>query len=454
MMDWTMWVRGAAWVLGSVQGVAVLMGVARAEWPQFRGRDASGVDDAVALPTRWDVAKGEGVRWQAMIPGLGHASPVEHAGRVYVATAVKPGRAGLKVGLYGDIDSVEEKESHQWRLMALELETGRVVWDALALEAVPRVKRHTKASHCNSTPAVDGERVVALMGSEGLFCFDLSGRLMWRKDLGPMDSGYFDAPSAQWGFGGSPILRDGRVVVQCDVQKGSFLAVYDARDGRELWRTARGDVPTWGTPAVVAWEGQRQVVVNGWKHAGGYAWEDGRELWRLDGGGDIPVPTPLFAHGLIYLTSAHGKWRPMRAIRPGARGTITPADPGTTNASIAWAHGRLGNYMQTPIVVGDLVYGCVDFGVLTAFDARAGTVRYSERLTKSGEGFTASPVSDGRHLYFPSETGKVYVVPTGPGFKVAATNDLAETCMASPAIARGMLLFRTRDKLVAIGDPR
>lgn len=431
-----------------------LGGWVHADWPQFRGKDASGVDAAVALPTRWDVAKGDGVRWQASIPGLGHASPVEQGGRVYVATAVKPGKADLKVGLYGDIESVDEREVHQWRLLALDLGTGQVTWDALAVEGVPRVKRHTKASHCNSTPAVDGERVVALMGSEGLFCFDLSGRLAWRKDLGPMDSGYFEVPSAQWGFGGSPVLRDGRVVVQCDVQKGSFLAVLDARDGRELWRTERKDVPTWGTPAVVEWEGRRQVVVNGWKHSGGYAWEDGRELWRLGGGGDIPVPTPIFAHGLIYLTSAHGKWRPMRAIRPGATGTITPSDPGSTNAAVAWAHGRLGNYMQTPIVVGDHVYACVDFGLLTAFDARTGAVRYSERLTKAGEGFTASPVSDGRHLFFPSETGKVYVVPTGPAFRVVATNDLAATCMASPAIAGGTLLFRTRDKLVAIGPAR
>lgn len=410
------------------------------------------MDASAALPTRWDVPAGQGVRWQTPIPGLAHASPVVQGDRVYVATAVKPGRADLKVGLYGDIASVDEKDPHQWRLLSLELGTGRVAWDTLALEAVPRVKRHTKASHCNSTPAVDAERVVALFGSEGLFCFDLQGRLQWKKDLGPMDSGYFQVPSAQWGFASSPILRDGRVIVQCDVQQGSFLAAFDARDGRELWRAARSDVPSWGTPAVVESGGRRQVVVNGWHHSGGYAWEDGRELWKLDGGGDIPVPTPLFAHGLLYLTSAHGKWRPMRAIRPEATGDITPADPGSTNASIAWAHGRQGNYMQTPIVVGDMVYGCTDNGVLTAFEARTGAIRYSERLVAGGEGFTASPVSDGRHLYFTSEVGKVYVVPAGPAFRVASTNQLGETCMSSPAVSKGMLLFRTREKLVAVGE--
>lgn len=109
------------------------------------------------------------------------------------------------------------------------------------------MKRHTKATPCNSTPATDGRRIVALFGSEGLFCFDTSGKLLWKKDLGPMDAGYFDVPSAQWGFAGAPVIHDGKVIVRCDVQKGSFLAVFDLVDGRQLWRTARRDVPTWGT---------------------------------------------------------------------------------------------------------------------------------------------------------------------------------------------------------------
>ena len=132
-------------------------------------------------------------------------------------------------------------------------------------------------------------------------------------------------------------------------------------------------------------------------------------------------------------------------------GDITPADPGTTNAAIAWAHARQGNYMQTPIVVGDHVYGCLDNGVLTCFDARTGAIRYNERLGDGGEGFTASPVSDGRHLYFASELGNVFVVPVGEKFSVTATNRLGETCMATPAVSEGTIFFRTRTKVVAVG---
>lgn len=422
-----------------------------ANWPQYRGPNASGVDASKPVPIRWNVETGENVLWQTPIPGLGHAAPIVWNDRVYVATAVSGAKADLKVGLYGDIESANDNGPQQWRLLALDRSTGQIVWNILGKEAAPKVKRHTKASHCNSTPVTDGERIIAIFGSEGLFCFDLAGKLTWKKDLGPMDSGYFDVPSAQWGFASSPIIHEGKVIVQCDVQKDSFLAVFDVKDGREVWRTPRKDVPTWGSPTVVETPGRKQIVVNGWHHIGGYDFATGKELWKLDGGGDIPVPTPIFAHGLIYQTSAHGKFRPMRAIRPDATGNITPGNPGETNASIAWAHPRQGNYMQTPIVVGDFVFGCVDTGVLGCFDAKTGAIQFSERLSNDGQGYTASPVSDGRHLFFPAETGNILVVPATNRFSLAAQNAMGESVMATPALGDGVLYLRTREKLVAIG---
>lgn len=341
------------------------LSVARADWPQYRGPFASGVASGAALPSSWNVERGENVRWHTPIPGLAHSSPVIAGDRVYVATAIASKEAELKVGLYGDIGSANDDEAQEWRLLALDKNTGAVVWNQLALKAVPKVRRHTKASHCNSTPATDGRHIVAIFGSEGLFCFDTEGKLLWRKDLGPMDSGYFASPTAQWGFGSSPILHEGKVIVLCDVQKASFIAAFDVLDGRELWRTGRKDVPTWGTPTLVQTSERSQLVVNGWHETAAYDFATGTKLWTLDGGGDIPVPTPIFAHGLLYLTSAHGSWRPIRAIRPEATGDITPEDPGSTNAYIAWAHGRKGSYMQTPIVVGNLLFACNDLGILT-----------------------------------------------------------------------------------------
>jgi outer membrane protein assembly factor BamB len=428
-----------------------------ANWPQYRGPGASGLDASTPLPTTWNVESGANIRWQTPVPGLAHSSPIVWANRIYVATAVQATKEELKVGIYGNIDSVKENEPVQWRLLALDQATGKILWNILGHEAVPRVKRHTKATHCNSTPATDGQRIVAIFGSEGLFCFDTAGQLMWKKDLGPMDSGFFQVPTAQWGFASSPIIHDGKVVVLCDVQKNSFLAVFNLADGRELWRTPRSDVPTWSTPAIVAAAGRTQIAVNGWHHTGGYDFTTGKELWKLDGGGDIPVPTPIIAHGLIYFTSAHGRLRPLRAIRPDASGDLTPAESGAPNpasSAIVWNHDKKGNYMQTPLVVGDLLYACNDLGLLTCLDAKTGEVRYSERLTKSSEGYTSSSVSDGRHVYFASELGNVVVVPATGTFSIVATNKLGETCLSTPALSGGALFFRTREKLVAVGARR
>lgn len=421
-------------------------------WPQFRGPRASGIEDSAPAPVRWDLESGENILWRTEIPGLGHASPVLWGDRLYVATAVSPASADLKVGLYGDIRSAEEREVHQWRLLSLEATTGRVVWNVLGHEGIPKVKRHPKGSHCNSTPVTDGKRIVAIFGSEGLFCFDMQGTLQWKVDLGPMDAGFFQVPSAQWGFASSPVLHDNRVVMLCDVQTNSFLALFDAASGRELWRTPRADVPTWGTPTVVEVGGRAQVLVNGWHHTGGYDLQTGEAVWWHDGGGDIPVPTPIVAHGFGYFTSAHGRSRPLQAVRLEARGDIAAEQLGDTNEFIAWSHARRGNYMQTPLVVGELLFACQDNGILSCFDAKTGRSHYEERLQPGGVGFTASPVSDGRQLYFPSEQGDVYLVRVGTEFSVTATNRMGETVMASPALSRGRLFIRTRTAVVAIGD--
>ncbi len=421
-------------------------------WPQFRGPQASGLETNAAAPTRWDVNGGDNILWQTPVPGLAHASPILWGDRIYVATAVPSGKADLKLGLYGDVTSANDLVSHQWRLLALDKDTGKIRWDTLGFEGVPRAKRHPKSTHCSSTPATDGSHIVAIFDSEGLFCFDMQGKLLWRKDLGPMDAGYYVMTNAQWGYASSPVIHDGKVVVLCGVLTDPFLAEFNLADGKETWRTPRKDVPTWSTPTVVPVGRQWQILVNGWHQTGAYDFTFGKEIWILDGGGDIPVPTPVVADGLAYLTSAHGPQRPMRAVRLDAQGNITPPGHAATNAAIAWVQARQGNYMQTPIVVAGCVYACMDNGAVTCFDARTGAIHYSERLASGGEGYSSSPVSDGRHIYFASEGGNVFVVPANGKFSVVATNKLGESCMATPALADGVLFYRTRERVIAIGQ--
>jgi outer membrane protein assembly factor BamB len=439
-------------------------------WPQFRGPAASGLpSQPTTLPTEFNIESTQNIAWRTPIPGLAHASPIIWSNTVYLLTVVSGEKAELKVGLYGDIAAANDNGPQTWRLLALDKQTGHILWDKVAHAARPRVKRHTKATHANSTPATDGTHIAAIIGSEGLFCFDSRGELLWKKDLGPMDSGFFMSKSAQWGFASSPVIHDGKIIVQCDVQTNSFIAAFDVKNGSELWRTERTDVPTWSTPTIVKIgsgdSAQTNILVNGWHHTGAYDLQTGREIWKHDGGGDIPTPTPIIGvfgtEQFAYFTSAHGRFRPMMAIRlttpdgkpnPGTRGDITAPTLGETNAAIAWIHPRQGAYMQTPILVGHTLYSCTDNGILTAFSARTGQIHYSERLVPGGQGFTTSPVSDGKNIFFASETGNIFVVPAAEKFSKSGPFPLNETVMATPAISANGLYMRTRDHLVCIRE--
>ncbi len=421
------------------------------DWPQFRGIAARGVSEGAATPSAWNVPSGDGVKWKTAIPGLGHSSPVVYGELVCVSSAVS-GKADpeLRVGLYGDIKPVEDDSVHTWKVMCLDRKNGTVKWQQTAATGVPRIKRHSKATHANSTLATDGSILVAFFGSEGLYAYDLrKGTLRWKKDLGVLDSGFFMVPAAQWGFASSPVIHGDRVILQVDVQKDSFLGAFSLKDGAQLWRTARHDVPTWSTPAVHASRGRTQVIVNGWKHIGGYDVQSGRELWRMRGGGDIPVPTPIVADELIYITNAHGMFAPIYAIRTNASGDITPKD-GKPSEQMAWMQSREGAYMQTPLIYDGLLYNCRDNGVLSVYDAKTGERKYQQRLAEGKTGFTASPVAAGGKIYFTSEDGDVYVVKAGTTFELLSKNTMGEVCMATPAISQGVLFFRTRGHLVAI----
>jgi outer membrane protein assembly factor BamB len=413
-------------------------------WPQFRGWQARGIAEGARTPEQWTAPK-----WKTPIPGLGLSCPAIWGDRIFVTTAVSQKEQELKIGLYGDIRSVDDSSSHTWQVFCLNKANGRVLWKKAAHEGVPKVKRHPKSSHANSTPATDGKHVVCFFGAEGLFCYNVKGKLLWRKDFGDLDSGFFSVPDAQWGFGSSPVIHQNVVIVQCDVQTNSFIAALDLKDGREIWRTPRTDVPTWSTPTVIA-SSPAQAVANGFRHIGGYDLRTGKELWKLSNAGDIPVPTPIVAHDLIFITSAHGKVSPIYAIRPNATGDITIKSDQTTNEFIAWSTKRGGNYMQTPIVVGDYLFCGRDNGVVTCFTAKTGEKHYSERLGTGRSGFTASPVSANDRVYFTSEQGAVYVLKAAPKFEVLATNQLGEPCMATPAISGDALFFRTRGHVMCV----
>jgi outer membrane protein assembly factor BamB len=442
----------ATWLAASAPIAPIADPKPGVDWPSFRGIRGAGVADGFKTPTTWSVPDKKGVRWQTPVQGLGHSSPVVWGHRVCVTTAISGKTdAGLKIGLYGDITSVLDDTVHTWKLLCFDKRNGRTLFDRTMHTGVPIIKRHTKSTHANTTLATDGTHLVAMLGSEGLHAFNMDGKLLWKKDLGVLDSGFYMVPSAQWEFASSPVIHDGVVVIQADVQKDSFLGAFDVRTGKELWRTSRADVPTFSTPTIHQVGGQTQILVNGWRHSGAYDFKTGKEIWRMKNvGGDIPTPVPVVGFGLVFMTSAHGPGQPLQAIKESATGDISLAAGETSNAHIVWSANRDGAYMISPVLYDGLLYVSKNNGVFAVFDAKSGERLYQQRLSTATTAFTASLVAADGKIYFTSEEGDVFVVKAGRAYELLATNPLGEIGMATPAVSEGVLYFRTGKSLIAI----
>ncbi|MCX6238947.1 MAG: PQQ-binding-like beta-propeller repeat protein [Bacteroidia bacterium] len=419
------------------------------QWPGFRGPWGCGFIESVSAPTTWSVDSTTNIKWKTPIPGLGHSCPVIWDDYLFVTTASNSkGSESLKVGLYGDIDQANDSVEHEFKIYCLDKRTGKIIWERIAHKGIPRSRRHTKSSQANCTPATNGKYLVVHFGSEGLYCYDFKGKLIWKKDMGLLTPGPYTDPGVEWGYASSPVIFKDKIIIQCDIPKTPYITALDLATGNEIWKTSRGDeVSTWCTPAIYSKDGKTQVIANGYTHICGYAFETGKEIWKLSNGGDAPAPTPVIANDLIYLNSAHGKCSPIFAVRPNATGDITLAPDSTKNKYIAWSIKRGGAYMQTPLIYRGYLYNLQVNGQLTCFDALTGEVKYKASLS---EAFSASGIASDGKLYFSSEEGNVYVVNAGPEYKLLAKNVLKDICMATPAISGNILFFRTQHYLIAV----
>ena len=436
-----------------IVGLLLVSAATAQNWPQFRGPNGSGVAEGKPLPVGFDVARGTNIRWKAPIPGLAVSSPIVWGDKVFVTTAISSDPAAkLRHGLFGDVEPSNDLTKHTWKVYCLNKADGKVLWERVAHEGVPKTKRHPKSSQNSCTPVTDGKVVIAHFGSEGLFAYDMNGKLLWKQDIGKLNAGWFFDPDYEWGVAASPIIYKDTVIIQADIQKDSFVAAYNLKDGKQLWKTIRDELPSWATPAVYEGKPRAELITHATKFIRGYDPGTGKELWRLSGNSEIATPTPLVAHGLIYVTNGYRGIQPIYAIKPGAEGDISLKGEQTTNESIAWSHKRGGPYTPTPVIYGDHLYIVNNQGVLSCYNAKSGERIYQERVGNGGS-YSASPVAGDGKIYLFSEDGDVYVVKAGPKMEVLAHNTAGEVIMASPAVSDGMLFIRTMQHLIAVTAP-
>ena len=425
-------------------------GSAPAPWPSFRGPNASGVADRQGAITEWDASTGKNIRWKTPIPGFATASPVVWGDTVFVVTAISSkGDTTFRTGLYGDVKPVDDLSEHTWKIYALDRTSGKIRWEQTAFTGLPKVKRHTKSTQANSTPATDGRHVVAVFGSIGLLAaWDVSGKPLWTQDIGVVDSGWFFDPTYQWGHSSSPIIHDGKVILQVDAQKNSYIAAYDVRTGKQVWKTNREEISTWGTPTVFTAGGKTQIVTNG-TTVRAYDPATGKQTWSLGPNSEITVGTPVVGDGLVYVTGGYPPVRPIYAVKPTASGDITLPKDQTSSEAVAWSN-TAGTYIPTPLYYDGILYTCNNDGILTAYDAKTGTRHYRARVGGGGS-FAASPIAADGKLYFANEDGDVIVVRAGTKYEEIAKNPMGEVIMSTPAISGGTIIIRTLGHVVAIG---
>jgi outer membrane protein assembly factor BamB len=417
-----------------------------ANWPQWRGPDGSGISNEKNLPATWTPTTN--IKWKAAIPGRGHSSPIVWGNRVFVTTAVEgevvAGAKAVK-HMAGDKeflhpDSIGADHKHTFKVIALNRDSGKILWEATAWEGTPYDNRHRKSSYAASTPATDGKMVYAFFGTEGLYAYDYNGKLAWKAQLGKLGT-------VGMGTGTSPILYENVVIVQCDEDNGeaSFIVALDKKTGKEVWRTPRKIQVSWSTPLLVKTSTRSELITSGTETVVSYDPATGKELWHHKGVESNAIPSPVANSDMVFLVAGFPAKIAM-AIKLGGSGDLT----GTPN--VPWKYAKGTAYVPSPILYSDYLYLTTDRGILTCIDAKTGEVKYEGGRIPIPATFTASPVAFEGKILMTSEDGDTFIVKAGPKHEILATNSVGEPVYASPAIADGRIFIRGEKNLYCIGS--
>jgi len=420
--------------------------VSAGNWPQWRGPDGSGISTEKNLPSEWSPTKN--IKWKTPIDGRSHSSPIVWGKMIFLTTAIEgaevPGAKAAK-HMLGDKefvhpDSIGANKKHTFKVIAVDRDSGKIVWQQTAWEGTPYDDRHRKSSYAASTPATDGKMVYAFFGTEGLYAYDFKGKLAWKAQIG-------NIATLGMGAATSPILFDNLVIVQADEDNGeaSFIVALDKKTGKEVWKASRKGVQvSWSTPLLVKTASRTELIASGTEFVIGYDPATGKELWRHKGVESNAIPSPVANNEMVYLVAGFPAKIAM-AIRLGQNGDLT----GTPN--VPWKYEKGTAYVPSPILYGDYLYLTTDRGILTALDAKTGEVKYEGGRIPIPATFTASPVAFEGKILMTSEDGDTFIIKAGPKHEIIGTNSVGEAVYASPAIADGRIFIRGEKNLYCIG---
>lgn len=491
----------AAILLG---GLACSATTLAADWTQFRGPKADGVVEGAKLPTEWEASKN--LKWKTDIAGVGWSSPVVVGQKVIVTTAVsenqrkpqagggfggggggRPGGGGPGAGGPGGAYPKGQgapSTPFKFQVICLDLATGKELWKQTAIDDKPKILTHSSNTYATETPVTDGQYVYAYFGMHGLFCYDLNGKLIWKKDLGVYQM------MAGWGTASSPILDGDRLFIQCDNEEKSFLVALDKKDGKELWKVNRTERSTWSTPLVWKNSKRTEIVALGSK-VRSYNPADGKLLWELNIGGGQCSVSPVANEEMLFVgAGAGGGGRPgggrpggggpgaggpgggpggggpggggpgggmgmgggnLFAVKVGASGDITPKSGETSSEGVAWMAPRAGIGMSSPLVYRGQVYIFErNGGLVSSYDMKTGKPLFSKERISGAKAFWSSPWANDGKIFCTDEDGTTFVLEAGQKFNVLGKNNLKGMFWSTPAVGGDAVLIRSTDSIFCV----
>jgi len=378
------------------------------DWPWWRGPNRNGVAHSDQdPPVNWDT--NTNVAWKADVPGYGHGSPIVVGDRVFLNSA--------------------DEESKSQFVLCFDRNTGKQLWKTdVHVDGFPS-KMNKKATHASSTPASDGKSIFVSFMSHGAVyatSLDLNGKQRWQERI----TDYV----VHQGYGASPCLYQGLVIVGADNKKAGALAALDKDTGVIVWKRERPNKPNYPSPIVLNVSGKDQLLLTGCELVTSLSPLDGKELWEIEGSTTECVTSTVTDGNLIYTSGGYPD-NHMSAVRADGSGKIV------------WQN-RNRVYVPSLVAHDGYLYGVLDAGVAMCWECATGKEMWKQRV---GGTFSSSPVIVNDRVYVSNEEGETFVfAATSEKYEQIAKNQLGQIVFATPAFCDDRIYTRVATLVAGI----
>jgi outer membrane protein assembly factor BamB len=409
---------------------------AASQWGRWRGPEANGFAPKAQPPLKWDSKKN--VRWKVSVPGRGSSTPIVWGDKIFLLSASPIGAAPSGQSRRRSFRSPAPTRVFKFLVLCYDRKTGKKLWEQTVIEVKPHEGVHGTSTHASGSPVTDGKQLYVSFGSRGVYCYDLDGKLKWKRQLGQMRT------RNSFGEGGSPALHGDTLVVPWDHEGQSFIVALDTKTGKTKWKVNRDEPTTWSTPLIVNQGKKSQVITNGTKRVRSYDLATGKLLWACGGQATNPIPTPILYGDMVVCMTGYRGYA-IYAIPIGSKGDITGS------GKEVWKKTDAAPYVSSPVLVGNqLYYTKSRSGTLLSVDALLGsTIIDQTRLPDIGSIY-ASGVAAGDRIYITGRDGTTVVLKHGSKLEVLAINKLDEPVDASMALVGKQIFVRGEKNLYCI----